>query len=916
MFKPLHRGALLKGRMSLAPRHIIHGLRTRKNGSEILSVGSPGQLVEPPWKRARYLSTNVTKIALPTSLAQSRAAEATSASASSAVTVAVAAAAAALVTSMVFALQSNEEESGETSTRTNIRTIGRTDLMTRPIVRCTSYRRRIQDMYDLVDNPVGAGAFGVVCAGVHKVTGELVAVKQIPRRLTQPTKLQSEVDLLRLAGQHSNVVNFRDLFSDEDSFYIVMEFATGGELFDRLVQKGAHSEHDAACLIREVTDALAYLHGNDVVHFDIKPENILLQSSDTDSLDVKLVDFGSAFVVGPKGVGIPRENSGTIAYSAPEVLRGQPFGTAADMWSTGVVLYILLCGAHPFDLEGGAKDAEVRRRVLAGDVSFENPVWEGKDGAISLIKQLLEVDPNLRPTANEVLKHPWIGERAKLSRRPMTGAAENLRVFHRGRMRLKACLLAVMTGLAGPDAYIDPTATVGSRRQALKFMDVGLKGYISADDLRRALRLLGEDLRDEELTHMMQASTGRPGEQDAPLILYNNFMKLVPPLCPSHVFEAGDTIYSAGAMDRNFFLINQGEVALEVEGCASKRCQSAFPTTHEPGASAPNRNRDDNIVVTLQRLGRGDSFGEGELIAAAEAQEGEMALAAALSAPVTGGQGTRAGMEGGDRPASAPSTPRGYAPGEGPGRATAWAGGVHRAARAVCVSEACEVMAVPRHLFANLLDELGGVRRKLELQAKSRASDALMRLIDEGLLTSYEGKYSTNDDIWPPPLSLSTLGAVQAGGEVGFLGGSEAFSEALRVRRREAATVFLVREGSIAVTQGGLTRTVRAGEVCVCGVPRRGISPVTRVACSPQEREATVVSVPLKSLWQGGVFTPDSLDSFLRLLSVGYGLSDASFVTSAGTASRAAKGTPASPWEGGNGELQRGQGGGAGGVGG
>ena len=112
-------------------------------------------------------------------------------------------------------------------------------------------------------------------------------------------------------------------------------------------------------------------------------------------------------------------------------------------------------------------------------------------------------------------------------------------------------------------------------------------------------------------------------------------------------------------------------------------------------------------------------------------------------------------------------------------------------------------------------------------QAKSRASDALMRLIDEGLLTSYEGKYSTNDDIWPPPLSLSTLGAVQAGGastgvetqlgcwggegEVGFLGGSEAFSEALRVRRREAATVFLVREGSIAVTQGGLTRTVRAG---------------------------------------------------------------------------------------------------------
>lgn len=95
--------------------------------------------------------------------------------------------------------------------------------------------------------------------------------------------------------------------------------------------------------------------------------------------------------------------------------------------------------------------------------------------AQNLIKRLLEVNPKLRPTANEVLKHPWMEERAKLSRRPMTLAAENLRGFHRGRMRLKACLLAVMTGLAGPDAYSDPLATVGSRRQALRFMDVGCK---------------------------------------------------------------------------------------------------------------------------------------------------------------------------------------------------------------------------------------------------------------------------------------------------------------------------------------------------------------------------------------------------------------------------------------------------------
>ncbi|CAN0335176.1 unnamed protein product, partial [Laminaria digitata] len=258
--------------------------------------------------------------------------------------------------------------------------------------------------------------------------------------------------------------------------FYTTEFATGGELFDRLVNKGAHSEHDAACLLREVTDAVAYLHLNSIVHFDLKPENILLHSSDTDSIDVRVVDFGSAFVLGPSGLGPPKESSGTIAYSAPEVLRGEPFGTPADMWSLGVVLYILLSGVHPFDLEGGASDAEVRERVLSGEVPFDALAWAEKEGAIDLIRHMLEFDPRDRPTAEQVLKHPWMEERARLSRRPLTRAVENLKGFHRGRMRLKACLLAVMTGLAGPETYGgDPDVTVGSRRQALKFMDTGGK---------------------------------------------------------------------------------------------------------------------------------------------------------------------------------------------------------------------------------------------------------------------------------------------------------------------------------------------------------------------------------------------------------------------------------------------------------
>ncbi|CAN0352885.1 unnamed protein product, partial [Ectocarpus sp. 12 AP-2014] len=392
-----------------------------------------------------------------------------------------AAAAAAGVAALSLAGDEREETQGTSSTAPAAVARGGStaalagvaaSLLPKPSVAECGGQRRIQDMYRMVDSPIGQGAFGVVCAGVHKVTGEVVAVKQIPRRLMSTPRLQAEVDMLRMAGQHKNVVGFRDLFSDDNFYYIVMEFATGGELFDRLVTKGAHSEHDAASLLREVVDAVAYLHGHSIIHFDIKPENILLHDADTDDIDVRLVDFGSAFVVGATGESGPKNDSGTIAYSAPEVLRGQSVSTAADMWSLGVVLYILLSGFHPFDLEGGANDADVRRKVLARELTFESSHWSGKEGAVDLINQLLDSDPKRRPTAEAVLAHPWMQKTANLSRRPMVHAAENLRGFHRGRMRLKACLLAVMSGLASPETYgHDPKSTVGSRTGALKWMD-------------------------------------------------------------------------------------------------------------------------------------------------------------------------------------------------------------------------------------------------------------------------------------------------------------------------------------------------------------------------------------------------------------------------------------------------------------
>ncbi|CAM9281014.1 unnamed protein product [Ectocarpus sp. 6 AP-2014] len=757
-------------------------------------------------------------------------------------------------------------------------------------------------MYRMVDSPIGQGAFGVVCAGVHKVTGEVVAVKQIPRRLMSTPRLQAEVDMLRMAGQHKNVVGFRDLFSDDNFYYIVMEFATGGELFDRLVTKGAHSEHDAASLLREVVDAVAYLHGHSIIHFDIKPENILLHDADTDDIDVRLVDFGSAFVVGATGESGPKNDSGTIAYSAPEVLRGQSVSTAADMWSLGVVLYILLSGFHPFDLEGGANDADVRRKVLARELTFESAHWSGKEGAVDLINQLLDSDPKRRPTAEAVLAHPWMQKTANLSRRPMVHAAENLRGFHRGRMRLKACLLAVMSGLASPETYgHDPKSTVGSRTGALKWMDQDRrgrkKGYLSAADLDKALKMLGENLNDREILRMMQASTGHPGTEHAPRVMYEDFMKLVPPLCPSQVFKGGATIYTEGEIDRNFYLINQGEVLLEVEGVSAKKRGRLW------GRSTAGSERDgEDFVVNLETLKRGSSFGEAELLAAAEAEEGLAAAAAALKHRQNSQKTERLksmGRATAAKQQQQPKEPAGMlvsaagvssevvkptaiavekslparkrTPGEEHGRGPARGGGVARAVRAVCVSEEdCEVMAVPRHLFANLLDELGGVRRKLEGQAKARAARGLNRLIEENTLPgSRERLVAASTDVWPPPTPKGGGGRDLDAPDMSGISGSSGMGETRRVSRRDAPTVLLFREGSAAVTLSDGTRMkVGAGEVLVCGVPRRGIPRITKVT---SDTKAKVVEVPLESFRKGGLFSsPAALDAFLRVLSVGF----------------------------------------------
>lgn len=233
------------------------------------------------------------------------------------------------------------------------------------------------DVYEITDEIIGEGGYCVVHRGVDRRTGDAVAVKMLSKMETPAREFWTEVDVLRTAGKHPNIVELRDVFETEDYWYIVQDLASHGELFDELVANGAYSEKQASESVRELCDALQYLHRKGIVHGDIKPENILL-----DNGRMCLVDFGVSFRVGERVFGDP-ELTGTVAYAAPETLiqerraRGRPrfltgdksqdssgyesnVGPKADMFALGIVLYILLCGSHPFDPYNNLTDEEVR----------------------------------------------------------------------------------------------------------------------------------------------------------------------------------------------------------------------------------------------------------------------------------------------------------------------------------------------------------------------------------------------------------------------------------------------------------------------------------------------------------------------------------------------------------------------------
>ncbi len=215
--------------------------------------------------------------------------------------------------------------------------------------------------------------------------------------------IQKEINVLKNLD-HPNIIKVYEFFKTDKYIYIINELCTGGELFDKIVEVKFFSETVACNIMRQLLSAVAYCHEKGVIHRDLKPENILIESSeekDKDYFHIKIIDFGTCEILKKSKL---TEQIGTSFYIAPEILKNG-YNEKCDLWSCGVILYILLCGSPPFY---GKNEKEIFARVISGTYSFKQKIWEkiSNEGK-NLVQKLLEVKPEKRLSAKEALKHKW-----------------------------------------------------------------------------------------------------------------------------------------------------------------------------------------------------------------------------------------------------------------------------------------------------------------------------------------------------------------------------------------------------------------------------------------------------------------------------------------------------------------------------
>jgi len=268
------------------------------------------------------------------------------------------------------------------------------------------HKEEIEKYYSLKE-VIGRGTFGKVRRAVRKNDHVQVAVKIIKKKKMTPKDLKGihdEVEILHRVD-HPNVVKMIEIFESEEKLYVVMELLPGGDLYTALTKVRKVSERNAACAIYQAALGLKHIHSMGIAHRDVKPENMLLESKESNNLKIKITDFGLAKYRVDTAMAM-KSCCGTPTYVAPEVLEKNGYTEIADIWSLGVTIYILLSGTPPF---ANNSIPRLYKLIRAGEYDFPEKHWaQISEDAKDLIRKMLVVNPNNRLNIDGVLEHPWI----------------------------------------------------------------------------------------------------------------------------------------------------------------------------------------------------------------------------------------------------------------------------------------------------------------------------------------------------------------------------------------------------------------------------------------------------------------------------------------------------------------------------
>ena len=337
---------------------------------------------------------------------------------------------------------------------------------------------KLEDKYKIIKE-IGTGGFSRCLLVKNKTTGIEYACKELPKKkLSDYEGLMREVNLM-IKLDHPNIIKLYEVYENDKNIYLIMELCTGGELFDRIVENTENgvqfTEKQAANLFKQMMSAINYCHKNGIVHRDLKPENLLYLNKDKNS-PIKVIDFGMSKRFDSKH--FMSEKVGTAYYISPEVLNGK-YDEKCDIWSAGVILYIIICGYPCFN---GDDDDEIFAAIQKGKINFPSPEWDSiSNDAKELIKKMC-CSPNKRLTAEQVLNETWVKDNA-----PNAGKAllpmkiDGFKNYSNSNKLRKAVLTYIASRLSEEE--------IKKIKAIFETIDTDNDGKLSLEELKKAVSL-------------------------------------------------------------------------------------------------------------------------------------------------------------------------------------------------------------------------------------------------------------------------------------------------------------------------------------------------------------------------------------------------------------------------------------------